>query len=1260
MSRPRWIRGAVTACTLALTAGTLLASPTPAYAADPLTIAEVQGTGEATPYAGDEVTLEPSVVTAVYGQGGSAEFRGFVVQTPGSGGRAKKMDQASDAVFVYMGNTAFNLEIGDAVNVTGTAGEFNGLTQIGGTVTVSPADGTFAEPEPVRSTRWERTASQRENLESMLYDSNERFIVSDTYPLLPYGELGLSAGKDLPVQPTDVGTPGSPEAEEQAAQNSAIQVNLDDGTNRGFTRTDQLDARTLPYLSTKRDVTVGDVATLTEPVIIDFRNNKWKFNPTRPIEAGDEVVRIRSLGEDRSPKVGGDLSIASFNVLNYFTTVGEGREGCTGSNLDTADSYNVTYDCDVRGAWDPDDLERQQTKIVKAINKLGAAVVGLMEIENSAKLGEETDEATASLVAALNADAGERKWAFVASSSHLQDVADQDVITNALIYQVKQAKVNGPAYALGAQSGDDGAFGNARTPIAASFTARKGGERTLVVVNHFKSKGSGDDATGDNADSGDGQGAWNGDRTRAAQALVDWLPEVQEDFRAKSVALVGDFNSYSQEDPMQVLYDAGFANAAPDETYSYNFSGLAGSLDHVLLNDAADQRRTGADIWNINSGESQALEYSTYKTTSADYYQPTPKRSSDHDPVIVGLKAGEATETDLTLLNFNDFHGRIAQEEPNTVGYFGTIEEQRELAGEDNTLLFSAGDSLGGSLFTSSVQQDQPTIEALNAIGLEASAVGNHEFDKGFADLDGRVKEAADWTYLGANVYEKGTTTPALPEYHLVEKAGLTVGVIGAVTEETPTLVSADGVKDLDFGDPVEAVNRVAAQLTDGDEANGEADVLVAEYHEGATEGGESSTLEDQVAKGGAFADIVEKTSPVVAAIFTAHTHQAYAWDAPIPGAEGKTRPILQAESYAALLGKVTLTIDNKTGEVTSYTRENVEPTSTPNEELIKNYPRVAEVSTIVDDAIVKAEEIGSVVIGEAGAPITRAFSTDDQGNQVEDRGSESTISNLVGNMLRDQLADPARGGAQIGVQNPGGNRADFDQGDITFAEAAGILPFANSLYTLDLTGEQFTTLLEQQWQTNEDGTPCDCSRPYLQLGLSDNVTYTYDADQPHGSRITSVTIDGKPLDPAATYRVATPSFLTTGGDNFHAFKDATNVKDAGLIDLDSWTDYVKAKTPLSPSFAKQAVAVKDLPSEVTAGAATEFTVSSLDFTSLESPATTSLTVELNGTEIGTATVLDGEATVQVDIPADAATGAGTLVLTSDTSSVVTIPVTIT
>lgn len=1245
---------------VALTAGTLLSAPPAAYAADPQPIAAIQGTGPSTPFAGEEVTTTPSVVTAVYGQGAD-DFRGFVIQTPGTGGPGKSLDTASDAIFVYAGDAAFDVEVGDPVVVTGTAGEFRGQTQIAGPLTITPVSQRLAAPRPV-TRRWADTAPQRENLESMLYLSRERFVVSDPFNLRRFGEIALAAGTPA-VQPTEVGAYGSRAAEDQARRNAATRVNLDDGTNLGYTVTPTSPARQLPYLTANTDVSVGDTVRLDEPVIIDWRNDSWKFNPTRVIEAGDEPATVIPAQADRTPRVGGAFSVASFNVLNYFTTVGTGRAGCVGGNLDTEGSFNVTLDdrnvpgeCPVRGAYDPADLTRQQDKITTAINRLDASVVGLMEIENSVKLGEPKDEALRTLVGALNTAAGERKWAYVESSTQLQPVADQDVITNALIYQPEKVRLRQAAWALGAQSGSDGAFANARTPIAASFSAVSGGSPMVVIVNHFKSK-SATGATGDNVDTG--QGAYNGDRVRQATAVKNWIPTLTEQARTDAVAVIGDLNAYSQEDPLRVFYRAGFRSAAPAGEYSYVFAGLSGSLDHVLVNRAARERLTRGDIWRINAGESDAYEYATYKTTALNYYRSDVRRASDHDPVIAGFRRGpRSRETELTVLNFNDFHGRIAASNPNTVAFFGTIEQQREMAGEDNTLLLSAGDSIGGSLFASFVQQDKPTLDVLNAADLDASAVGNHEFDRGFADLAGRVTDAAAFPYLGANVYRKGTTTPVLPEYALFERAGLRVGVIGAVTADTPTLVSADGVKDLDFGDPVDAVNRVAKRLSDGKRSNGEADVLIAEYHEGANEGEATSTLEEQIAESPIFRRIVLNTAPSVDAIFTGHTHMEYAWDGPVPGRSDKTRPILESASYAALLGKVTLSVDRRSGEVLAYQRANLPVTTVPNADLIAAYPRVAKISGIVGTALAEAAEIGNRVIGQTTGPITRARTA----AGAEDRGAESTISNLVANMLRDQLADPARGGAQIGVQNPGGNRADLNPdgaGDVTYAEAAAVLPFANTLFTLDLTGAQFKTLLEQQWQVTEAGVPIGGSRPYLQLGLSDNVSYTFDASRPQNERITSITVDGEPIDPARTYRIATPSFLTTGGDNFHVFKAATNKRDSGLVDLDAWVSYVQTRSPLSPSFVKRAVSVVPLPSALVAGQSTSFTVSTLDFTSLGSVPTTQLVATLGGAEIGTFPVAAGSAAIELAVPAGTPPGASTLVLTGNTGTTIRIPVTV-
>ena len=652
-----------------------------------------------------------------------------------------------------------------------------------------------------------------------------------------------------------------------------------------------------------------------------------------------------------------------------------------------------------------------------------------------------------------------------------------------------------------------------------------------------------------------------------------------------------------------------------------------------------------------DSGDTNFYGTGMTKDLATGYQKSYSQNFSVADPSVV----------DLTIIGINDFHGRI---DNNTVAFAGTIEQLREAAGEANTLFVAAGDNIGASLFASAVAEDQPTIDVLNALEMDASSVGNHEFDRGFADLVDRVigdPPNALWDYLGANVYESNGTTPALEEYALYTRAGLTVGVIGAVTQETPALVSPGGVAGLVFGDPVVAINRVADQLSDGDLTNGEADVIIVAIHEGArfseTEG---STLEEEVARGGVFADIVLNTSPEVAAIILGHTNGVHAWIGPIPGNPEKTRPITSAGSYGELVSEIVLTIDTDTHEILAHTQRNVPRTNTPAGELIAAYPRVGDVADIVQDALDFANEVGSTEVGEVTADITTAFLGGSYvdgvytGGVRDDRESESTLGNLVADALLGSLADPDRGGAEIGVVNPGGLRAELlyaPDGVITYAEANSVLPFVNNLWTVTLTGTQFKTMLEQQWQWDSGGNVP--SRPYLQLGLSSNASYTFDPGLPEGSRITSIWVDGDPIDPTGEYRIGTFSFLAEGGDNFHIFTEATDVRDSGLIDRDAWIDYIIANSPLSPDFSRRSAIVTGLATSAVAGNTTSFEISELDLTSLGSPQNTSLSVLFDGVTVGTASVTAGAATVQVPVPAGASNGAHqvTLVATpSDTT----------
>ncbi|MGO1317099.1 MAG: ExeM/NucH family extracellular endonuclease, partial [Cellulomonadaceae bacterium] len=602
-----------------------------------LTVAEIQGTGDASPHV-DKLVVTSGVVTAAYPTGG---FNGFVIQTAGTG---TEVGTASHAVFVYTGaGTPPTVTVGDHLEVTGTVAEFNGLTQL-----TAPQIAVLDEPavavKPL-ATAWPTTDAEREVLESMLIEPVGDFTVSNTYSTNQYGEVGLAAGGTPLLQPTDVARPSTAEADAVVADNAARAVTVDDGATTNFLSAANR-TQVPPYVSLTAPVRVGAPVTFTEPVIVDYRNNTWKLNPTAQALPGEEPATFgntRTAAPAAHALGSGELSVASFNVLNYFTTLGEDWGNCTAyaDRAGTPITVNSCPNNGPRGAWDTASLERQQAKIVAAITALDADVVGLMEIENSAALGEEPDEAIATLVAALNTAAGAETWDYVPSSTDLPEVSEQDVITNAIIYQPAAVTPDGDAVALGDQSGAGEAFVNAREPIGQVFAPVAGGEDFLVVVNHFKSKGSAGPLPGD-ADAGDGQGASNASRVAQATALADWLPAVQQDAGVESVALLGDFNSYTHEDPLQVLYDAGFTNATealnPGE-YSYSYQGLVGSLDHVLVNEAFLERATGSDVWEINAPESIALEYSRYNSHGVLFYDTSPFRSSDHDPVVLAFDA---------------------------------------------------------------------------------------------------------------------------------------------------------------------------------------------------------------------------------------------------------------------------------------------------------------------------------------------------------------------------------------------------------------------------------------------------------------------------------------------------------------------------------------------------------------------------------------------------------------------------------------------
>jgi 5'-nucleotidase len=1194
--------------------------------ADPThTIAEVQGTDAATPLLGTTVTVQ-GVVTADHR--GSGGYGGIYVQTAGSGGATDATPGASDGIFVFLNTRTTPAVVGDLVEVTGVAGEYFGLTQINAsgapdlvTVVTPAADldpALVPAPVPLPD---EVVGADREQYEGMLVTPEGDYRVSSMHEVDRFGSVWLAAGS-VPVKSTEVARPGT-DADQIAAANRAATILLDDGRNA------QVTTATQPYLVADDVVRIGDRVDFGDlAYVLHYGFDRWRLQPTTPLTATTsddlEPTFVEANPRPAAPAdVGGDLTLASFNVLNYFTTF-------------------TDDDPDARGARNAAQFAVQKPKIVAALTAMDADVVALQEIENSTHFGDGTpDVAVADLVAALDEAAGDDVWAYVPTPAALLDPAVQpgtDVIMNAIVYRTDAVAPVGDPVAL-----VDEAFDNAREPIAQVFEPVGGGAPFAVVANHFKSK-SPPDVTPAPEEPADGQGFFNAERVAQAHALAAFV----EDLPVDDVAVLGDLNSYSQEDPVVALLDAGFvdlvATHAPGE-YTYTFDGELGSLDHALGTATLAARTTEADVWDINADEWFGRQYYGGAPEVGTIY-----RASDHDPIVIGLSAAAAPVT-IDLLGINDFHGRLEASgaSAGAAVLAGAIDTFR--AANPNTLFVSAGDNIGATTFTSFIQDDEPTIAALNAAGLDASALGNHEFDRGRADLDDRVLGLVDFPYLSANVYDRATGEPAYDPYWVTEVGGVRVGVIGAVTEALPSLVTPAGIASLETRSIVTEVNRFADQLTDGDEANGEADVLVLAVHEGAAHDG---SLEEDPA----FLAMLEGISPEVDVIFSGHTHLAYVFEQTVDGST-LPRPVVQSGQYGENLAHVQLTVDPATGDVVSSSAELVP--------LAGNFPADPEVAQIVADAVEVAEELGDVSLGRITGDLMRARQSD---GTTENRGGESTLGNLIADV---QLWATSELGTQIAFMNPGGMRTDITyassgpddpDGNVTYREAANVQPFANTLVTMTLTGAQVVQVLEEQWQ------PAGAARPFLRLGTA-GITHTYDPTAPAGERIGQVWVGGEPLDLDAEYRVVVNSFLASGGDNFGTLAEGTDKADSGRVDLQALVDYLDEFSPVSPDLAQRAVGVHvatPVPEGGFApGASVTVELSSLLFSAGE-PQGDEVVLTVGDTEVTAAidpTVVDatdevGRASVTFTIPADAAAGdlvVGVSVPSTGTATSFTVPV---
>ncbi|NBC31109.1 MAG: ExeM/NucH family extracellular endonuclease [Alphaproteobacteria bacterium] len=602
-------------------------------------IHEIQGPGDASPIEGQTVTIDAIVVGDFQGGDG---LSGFYVQE--EDGDADTDPMTSEGIFVFEGSSpAVDVAVGDRVQVTGTVDEFFGLTELTNVTDVTLV--SSSNPLPTAATVSFPVASlaELEAVEGMRATIPDTLFVTEYFNLDRFGEVRLSS--DGPGN-----QPGTDGRLEQYTQFNTPDVD-------GFAAYQDAIAN--------RQIVLDDASSVQNPDTLIFGRGGDPLSNTTTLRGGDTVNNLSGIldfrfgdyriqtgeGVDFQPTnprpplpndVGGDLTVASFNVLNFFTTLDvSGNPGSGPNNLEP------------RGADSQQEFDRQIEKLVTTLSTLDADILGLVELENEFGGDQNGDGlfAIETLVDALNDVVGAGTYAFVDPGRAFVDTGD--AISVGAIYKTATVKIadntsveildDSDLPGLGLDFGNpvfDGVSTN-RASLAATFEEIATGEKLTVAVNHFKSKGSVNPAPG-NEDIGDGQGNNNAIRTQASIALDAWLDSDPTGSNDDDVLIVGDLNAYALEDPITLLESEGYSDLAEvfvgAQSYSFVFDGQFGTLDYALANDSLLTQVTGATEWHINADEPDALDYNLDFGRDPTLFDGTvPYRTSDHDPLIVGL-----------------------------------------------------------------------------------------------------------------------------------------------------------------------------------------------------------------------------------------------------------------------------------------------------------------------------------------------------------------------------------------------------------------------------------------------------------------------------------------------------------------------------------------------------------------------------------------------------------------------------------------------
>ena len=606
--------------------------PPPPPAPTAALICTIQGSGATSPLVSQPVVTS-GVVTKVNSDG-------FFMQHQDCDG----LPASSDGIFVFTGSTLYAAaQPGSSVQVTGTVAEYNPgtagnpdtssrpLTQIS-SISAVTATSSMPAVTPVDITLPLAIGDSFERFEGMLVRITSTMTVQQNFFQARFGQLTLGAGGRHET-PTNKHPAGSADAIAMAALQARSRLLLDDGSSTQNPNPTPYS----PLVNANGQPRGGDTLPSITGVI--------DFGLATSSTAGAGLYRIHptlaptlvaSHPRPLAPAaVGGNLRLGAMNVLNYFTTFTDGKsdgDNTSGQGCRIGGVSGTVSAATCRGASNQTEFDRQRNKIVRALAGLDADAIGLMEIQNNGNV------AAQNLVSALNAHVGAGTYAVVSDPAGI-DAMGTDAIKVAMIYKPARLSPVSPAVS-------DTAAINNRAPLAQTFAALNG-ERFTLVVNHLKSK-SCSGATGADADQGDGQGCWNATRVLQATQLRTFVGQLQTNSGSNDVLLVGDFNSNGQEDPIRNLTGSGYVDQmgrfSPNSpAYSYVFDGSVGRLDHGISSATMSAKFTGAAYWHINADESLAQDYNLeFKqpacgTCAPDPYSVSPYRSSDHDPVLVGL-----------------------------------------------------------------------------------------------------------------------------------------------------------------------------------------------------------------------------------------------------------------------------------------------------------------------------------------------------------------------------------------------------------------------------------------------------------------------------------------------------------------------------------------------------------------------------------------------------------------------------------------------